>query len=68
MIYADTPELGAEYEKHKQDQIQKQKEGKGHWKPELASNSEEAVNADRSDKTMEQLQKETKERVEKERK
>jgi hypothetical protein len=31
-------------ERHKQDQLQKQKEGKGHWKPELASNSEEAVN------------------------
>lgn len=30
-------------EKHKQDQLAKQKEGKGHWKPELASDSEEAV-------------------------
>lgn len=30
-------------EKHKQDLLQKQKDGKGHWKPELASDSEEAV-------------------------
>jgi len=39
----DNPDQGSEYEKHKQDQLQKQKEGKGHWKPELASDSEEAV-------------------------
>jgi hypothetical protein len=32
-----------ESERHKQDQLSKQKEGKNHWKPELASNSEEAV-------------------------
>ncbi|KAI2634414.1 hypothetical protein GGS26DRAFT_48701 [Hypomontagnella submonticulosa] len=34
-------------EKHKQDLLTKQKAGKGHWKPELASDSEEAVKADR---------------------
>ncbi|KAF3071001.1 putative mitochondrial carrier protein pet8 protein [Daldinia childiae] len=34
-------------EKHKQDLLAKHKEGKGHWKPELASDSEEAVKADR---------------------
>lgn len=28
---------------HKDDQINKQKEGKGHWKRELSSNSEAAV-------------------------
>lgn len=38
-----------EYEKHKQDALRKQKQGKGHWKPELASDSEEAVKADRAD-------------------
>ncbi len=43
----DTP--GSDYEKHKQDLLKKQKEGKGHWKPELASESEEAVAADRHD-------------------
>ena len=36
-------------EKHKQDLLTKQKQGKGHWKPELASDSEEAVKADRSE-------------------
>ncbi|KAK3493231.1 hypothetical protein B0T13DRAFT_513480 [Neurospora crassa] len=35
------------YEKHKQESLKKQKEGKGQWKPELASNSEENVKADR---------------------
>ncbi|KAI1435570.1 hypothetical protein GGR50DRAFT_693957 [Xylaria sp. CBS 124048] len=35
-------------EKHKQDLLEKQKAGKGHWKPELASESEEAVKADRA--------------------
>jgi hypothetical protein len=43
----ESPELGPEFEKHKQDLLKKQKEGKGHWKPELASNSEESVAADR---------------------
>ncbi|ESZ96711.1 hypothetical protein SBOR_2904 [Sclerotinia borealis F-4128] len=36
------PEQAAENEHHKQDQLAKQKEGKNHWKPELASDSEEA--------------------------
>ncbi|KAI1178201.1 hypothetical protein F4777DRAFT_129597 [Nemania sp. FL0916] len=35
-------------EKHKQDLLSKNKEGKGHWKPELASDSEEAIKADRA--------------------
>ncbi|KAK3684295.1 hypothetical protein B0T22DRAFT_484070 [Podospora appendiculata] len=35
-------------EKHKQDSLSKQKQGKGHWKPELASDSEESIKADRS--------------------
>ncbi|KAI0483967.1 hypothetical protein GGR56DRAFT_668573 [Xylariaceae sp. FL0804] len=34
-------------ETHKQDLLEKQKKGQGHWKPELASDSEEAVKADR---------------------
>ena len=34
-------------ERHKQDSIAKQKAGKGHWKAELASVSEESVKADR---------------------
>ncbi|KAI9721969.1 MAG: hypothetical protein M1812_001927 [Candelaria pacifica] len=49
---------------HKQDQLDKQKEGKGHWKHELASNSEAAVKADReelhaSEENIAQMQKET---------
>lgn len=37
------PDTAAQYEIHKQDLLRKVKEGKGHWKPELASDSEEAV-------------------------
>jgi hypothetical protein len=40
----------ANNEKHKQDSLAKQKDGKGHWKPELASDSEEAIKADRTSK------------------
>ncbi|WYZ37611.1 hypothetical protein EsH8_II_001117 [Colletotrichum jinshuiense] len=35
------------HDRHKQDSLSKQKQGKGHWKPELASDSEEAIKADR---------------------
>ncbi|KAF7544132.1 hypothetical protein G7046_g9847 [Stylonectria norvegica] len=41
----------ADYDKHKKDSLDKQKQGKGHWKPELASDSEEAIKADRSSGT-----------------
>jgi hypothetical protein len=37
-----------EVDKHKLDSLKKQSSGQGHWKPELASDSEEAVKADRS--------------------
>ena len=33
----------AKIDEHKDDQLKKQKEGKGHWKGELGSNSEAAV-------------------------
>ncbi|KAK0708961.1 hypothetical protein B0T26DRAFT_742572 [Lasiosphaeria miniovina] len=36
------------YDKHKQDSLAKQRQGTGHWKPELASDSEESIKADRS--------------------
>ena len=42
-------QTNVDYEKHKQDSLSKQKQGSGHWKPELASDSEEAVKADRSE-------------------
>ncbi|KAF2239001.1 hypothetical protein EV356DRAFT_504353 [Viridothelium virens] len=52
-----------EAEHHKQDQLRKQKEGKGEWKDELASDSESIVKADRgeidaSEETISKLQKE----------
>ncbi|KAL9103141.1 MAG: hypothetical protein Q9163_001785 [Psora crenata] len=51
-------------DEHKNDQIEKQKEGKGHWKRELGSNSETAIKADREEITdaeqdISALQKET---------
>ncbi|KAK2003145.1 hypothetical protein LX36DRAFT_707313 [Colletotrichum falcatum] len=49
------------HERHKQDSLSKQKQGKGHWKSELASDSEEAVKADRHEHTdPKTLQEETK--------
>ncbi|KAG9228400.1 hypothetical protein BJ875DRAFT_477543 [Amylocarpus encephaloides] len=61
------PDQAAENEKHKQDQLRKQKEGKGHWKPELASDSEEAIQAERNhvDESPEEMQKRTAEHVQK---
>ncbi|KAL8924568.1 MAG: hypothetical protein Q9172_002602 [Xanthocarpia lactea] len=41
----------AKIDHHKEDQLRKQKEGKGHWKKELSSNSEAAVKADRGEIT-----------------
>jgi len=57
----NNPETAEHNERHKQDQLQKQKDGKGHWKPELATNSEEAVTADRQSKgdSIEEMQKKT---------
>ncbi|KAK6008535.1 hypothetical protein QM012_000438 [Aureobasidium pullulans] len=53
-----------EADKIKNEQIEKQKQGKGHWHEEIASDSESIVKADRGDikadaSTIEQLQKET---------
>jgi len=61
------PDQASDNERHKQDQLQKQKDGKGHWKPELASDSEEAVNADRHHKgeSLDELQKKTADHAEK---
>lgn len=54
-----------DYEKHKQDSLSKQKTGKGHWKPELASDGEEAVKADRTpDEDISKLQERTKKHAE----
>ncbi|KAK3314905.1 hypothetical protein B0H66DRAFT_325557 [Apodospora peruviana] len=59
-----------EFDKHKQDSVNKAKSGKGHWKPELASNSEESIKADRmgpgeaGEAAMRRLQDRTKEAAE----
>ena len=39
----DREGVAKEIDHHNKDQLNKQKEGKGHWKRELASNSESAV-------------------------
>ena len=39
----DSEDRPGEIEFHKNEQLKKQKEGKGHWTPELSSNSEAAV-------------------------
>lgn len=70
MKKTDDPAQADNNEKHKQDSISKSKEGKGHWKPELASDSEEAVAADRhehadhSDAGLKGLQEKTKKHAE----
>lgn len=40
---ADSDAVKSEIEHHKNDQLEKQKDGKGHWKGELATQSEAAV-------------------------
>ncbi|OAR02525.1 hypothetical protein LLEC1_07448 [Akanthomyces lecanii] len=47
-------------EKHKHDSLREQKDSAGQWKRELASDSEEAVRADRGNESVEQLQEKTK--------
>jgi len=65
------PDAAESNEKHIKDGLQKQKDGKGHWKPELASDSEEAVAADRhehndhSEEGLKELQKKTADHAEK---
>jgi hypothetical protein len=49
-----------ESEKHKQDSLDKQRKGQGQWKPELASDSEEAIKADRDNTTPQELADKTK--------
>ena len=43
LSYPDRDDIHEEIEHHKNDQLEKQKNGKGEWKRELASNSEAAV-------------------------
>ncbi|MCJ1465045.1 hypothetical protein MMC07_003660 [Pseudocyphellaria aurata] len=60
----ESEDRSGEIERHKNDQLQKQKDGKGHWKQELSSNSEAALKADRekvksAEEDIAKLQKET---------
>ncbi|KAG5922529.1 hypothetical protein E4U42_005441 [Claviceps africana] len=58
-----------DYDKHKRDSLAKQKKGKGHWKPELASDSEEALKADQAaEEDFQSLQERTKKAAEESRK
>ncbi|KAF2772350.1 hypothetical protein EJ03DRAFT_380752 [Teratosphaeria nubilosa] len=70
-IKEDKDRSPEELERIKQEQLQKQKEGKGHWHEELASQSESHLAADREevhdhDEHMEDLQKQTAGQSEKE--
>lgn len=67
--HQDTEDRKANIDHHKDDQLNKQKDGKGHWKKELGSNSESAIKADREEITdaehdIEGLQKETSQAME----
>jgi len=42
-VFADSEGRAEEIDHHKDDMLKKQKEGKGHWKEELASSSESIV-------------------------
>ena len=59
--FVENPGQPEKNDHHIKDQLEKQKKGTNHWKPELASNSEEAVAADRNNegKDPKQLAKET---------
>lgn len=57
MLFSLSLETGADYEKHKNDSLEKQKKGSGHWKSELASDSEEAIKADRRGQSPEDISK-----------
>jgi hypothetical protein len=55
--HKDVPDRDSKIDHHKNDTVQKAKEGNGEWKPELASNSEQAVKHDNHDMSMEEMQK-----------
>lgn len=55
--HKDEPNRDQKIESHKQDSVQKAKDGAGEWKPELASSSEQIAAADKHDMSMEEMQK-----------
>ncbi|ETI21379.1 hypothetical protein G647_07726 [Cladophialophora carrionii CBS 160.54] len=52
-------------DRHKADSLDKAKTGRGEWKPELASQSEQITHASKNDMTMEEMQNLTKQKAEK---
>lgn len=54
--HKDTADRDAKIEHHKNDTVQKARKGEPEWKPELASNSEQAVKADDHEMSMEEMQ------------
>ena len=54
----DDPDRAAKIEQSKQDSVQKAKAGYAEWKPELASNSEQSVKAEKNDKSIKEMQEE----------
>ncbi|KAF1970044.1 hypothetical protein BU23DRAFT_571100 [Bimuria novae-zelandiae CBS 107.79] len=66
LLKEDMNRSGEEIEQKKQEQLEKQRKGEGHWHEELASQSEAKIAADRDahhvkdhDKHMSELQQET---------
>lgn len=53
----DNEDRAQEIDRHKGDSVEKAKTGRGEWKPELASSSEQAVQSEKDGMTMEQMQK-----------
>jgi len=53
----DSPNRASDIDRHKSDSVEKAKTGKGEWKPELASSSEQAISGDKHNMTIEQMQK-----------
>ena len=55
--HADQPGRAQKIEQEKLDSVSKAESGKGHWKPELASSSEQGVQSDKSNMSMDEMQK-----------
>ena len=53
---SDHPEKAQNIDRHKSDSVEKAKTGKGEWKPELASASEQAITGDKDNLTIQQMQ------------
>ncbi|EXJ55820.1 hypothetical protein A1O7_08751 [Cladophialophora yegresii CBS 114405] len=52
-------------DRHKEDSLEKARTGRGEWKPELASQSEQITHAGKNEMTVEEMQNLTKQKAEK---